>query len=466
LGQTSVTQPMEKEPREGSVDPTEDPASSSATSAPPPNVVAKSNSNGPGGIGAEGRLSDFLGEDFSDRTSGSQDALTGSPRSVRPSGVNPSSSHAPPESLLDRVRRSLRPTRSDAPPPSVLLPRGLIWQRLPRTAPVYRRFARGIVRLVQGVYHQDELFHAAPGMAFHFFLSLLPLLVFIGYALGLIAQNKGAAAVIGLLLNNLPPTAQAMISQEVARLASADRLGPLAAVGFFWIASGGTQGLMQAVERVVGVPRRAWWRQRLLAFAWVLGTLIAFAIASFGIIKWDDVVNAPIEGEAPPAAAAATAAAPSSTASSSTTAPTPNPSASASDNDIPAPDRVVRPAALRARKFLRGGGEGYLAMILSLLAAVCGLAGFYHFSIAHTHRVRRRVFPGAFLAIALVVVVSWGFSLYVRTLATYTVYYGSLAAIAVLLIWLWLISLAMLIGAELNSQLEGLRDAHESDTRD
>ena len=61
---------------------------------------------------------------------------------------------------------------------------------------------------------------------------------------------------------------------------------------------------------------------------------------------------------------------------------------------------------------------------------------------------------------------SWGFSLYVRTLATYTVYYGSLAAIAVLLIWLWLISLAMLIGAELNSQLEGLRDAHESDTRD
>jgi membrane protein len=58
----------------------------------------------------------------------------------------------------------------------------------------------------------------------------------------------------------------------------------------------------------------------------------------------------------------------------------------------------------------------------------------------------------------LVVVISWGFGLYVRTLASYTVYYGSLAAIAVLLIWLWLLSVAILVGAELNSQLEGLRD--------
>jgi membrane protein len=72
--------------------------------------------------------------------------------------------------------------------------------------------------------------------------------------------------------------------------------------------------------------------------------------------------------------------------------------------------------------------------------------------------VRRRVFPGAFVAIGLVIVISWGFSLYVRTLASYTLYYGSLAAIAVLLVWLWLMSLAILVGAELNSQLEGLRD--------
>jgi membrane protein len=46
----------------------------------------------------------------------------------------------------------------------------------------------------------------------------------------------------------------------------------------------------------------------------------------------------------------------------------------------------------------------------------------------------------------------------VRTLTNYAVFYGSLAAVAVLLVWLWLASLAILVGAELNAQLEGLRD--------
>jgi membrane protein len=55
-------------------------------------------------------------------------------------------------------------------------------------------------------------------------------------------------------------------------------------------------------------------------------------------------------------------------------------------------------------------------------------------------------------------VVSWAFGLYVSTLADYAAFYGSLAAVAVLLVWLWLTSFAILVGAELNSQLEGLRD--------
>jgi len=55
-------------------------------------------------------------------------------------------------------------------------------------------------------------------------------------------------------------------------------------------------------------------------------------------------------------------------------------------------------------------------------------------------------------------VISSVFGLYVKSLAEYAVFYGSLAAVAVLLVWLWLTSLAILVGAELNAQLEGLRD--------
>jgi membrane protein len=114
--------------------------------------------------------------------------------------------------------------------------------------------------------------------------------------------------------------------------------------------------------------------------------------------------------------------------------------------------------ARRARKLLRSGGERVLTIVLSLAVAVAGLSAFYKFSVTHPRRVRRRLVPGAVVALALWIVVSWAFSLYLRTLASYTVYYGSLAAVAVLLVWLWLISLAILVGAELNAQLEGLRD--------
>lgn len=311
---------------------------------------------------------------------------------------------------------------------------------------MWQRFVRGVVRLVQGLYHHEDIFHMAPAMAFHFFLSLLPLLVFIGYLIGLVAEYKGASAMLGMLLDNLPSTTEAMLKQELGGLTQAKRLGPLAAIGFFWIASGGTQGLMQAIERVVGVPPRAWWRQRLLALAWVLGTVLAVGVGSFSVVQWDEVVHVPDDiaaadakidehdGDRLPAAAAG-----STTAPATHTSPMSKP-------------------AQRARKILRDGGERVIAILVSLVVAVVGLAGFYHFAVAHSRRVKRRTLPGAVVAVGLVIIITWGFSLYVRTLASYTVYYGSLAAMAVLLVWLWLMSIAILVGAELNSQLEGLRD--------
>jgi uncharacterized BrkB/YihY/UPF0761 family membrane protein len=285
-------------------------------------------------------------------------------------------------------------------------------------------------------------------MAFHFFLSLLPLLVFIGYVVGLVARRRGASAVLALVLDNLPATTEAILKNEVNRLANADRLGPLAAVGFLWIASGGAQGLMVAVETVVGAPRRPWWKQRVLAAAWVVATLVAFGVAGFGIIEWDDVVHARPAVTAP--------AEPIATTQAEEHADPHKPSEAH-------PPRAPRPTPApttprRARRILRSGGERAFTIGFTLAAAVGGLCAFYRLAVAHSTQVRRRVLPGALLAVALWIVISWGFGLYLQTLASYTVYYGSLAAVAVLLVWLWLMSLAILIGAELNSQFEGLRD--------
>jgi uncharacterized BrkB/YihY/UPF0761 family membrane protein len=314
-----------------------------------------------------------------------------------------------------------------------------------------------LLRLGQGLVYHDA-FRAAPAMAFHFFLSLLPLLAFIGYVLGVVARRKGVSAVLGVVFENLPATAEAVLKKEVTHLASADRLGPIAAIGFLWVASGGTHGLMDVVVMVVGAPRRAWWKQRLIALGWVIATLGMFGVASFGIIQWDDVVHAP-EGTPAVAVSALTSAASPRPTPTVDASESPRPIARRNHGDSAAPLERDRPnAPRRARKFLRGGAERALALVFTLAASVIALAAFYRFAVAHSRTIRRRVFPGAALAVGLWIIVSWCFSLYLRTLASYTMYYGSLAAVAVLLVWLWLVSLAILVGAELNSQLEGIRD--------
>lgn len=319
-------------------------------------------------------------------------------------------------------------------------PRGLIAPPLPKDAPRWQRALRALVRLAQGLYFHDA-FRVAPAMAFHFFLSLLPLLVFGGWVIAALVRQRGADTILDPFLSSLPAGTESLVEREAHRLAGADRLGPLAALGFLWIASGGTHGLMDAVEAVVGAPRRPWWKQRLLALVWVFAAIAAVALASFAVIKWDDTFHDDRTTSA--AVAPAIAPVPSSTAGG-----TPRSHSSA-------------PRVRRTMRMLESEGERALALIFSLAGAIAGLAGFYRLSVSHVRRVKRRVFPGAALAVGLWLVISWGFGLYVRTLTDYAVFYGSLAAVAVLLVWLWLASLAILVGAELNAQLEGLRDVRE-----
>ena len=60
----------------------------------------------------------------------------------------------------------------------------------------------------------------------------------------------------------------------------------------------------------------------------------------------------------------------------------------------------------------------------------------------------------AALTVVLWLLVSGSFSLYVSTLARYSRFYGGLATVVVLLIWLWLMAFALLAGGGLNALIE------------
>jgi membrane protein len=79
-----------------------------------------------------------------------------------------------------------------------------------------------------------------------------------------------------------------------------------------------------------------------------------------------------------------------------------------------------------------------------------------------TPNVRRPRFrwisPGAAVAIVAWIVASVGFAIYVSNFGNYNATYGSLGAVVVLLLWLWITNLALLLGAQFDAELERERE--------
>jgi membrane protein len=69
----------------------------------------------------------------------------------------------------------------------------------------------------------------------------------------------------------------------------------------------------------------------------------------------------------------------------------------------------------------------------------------------------RWITPGAILAVAVWIIVSAAFALYVANFGSYNKTYGSLGGIVIFLVWLWLTNASVLLGAELNAELERRR---------
>lgn len=91
---------------------------------------------------------------------------------------------------------------------------------------------------------------------------------------------------------------------------------------------------------------------------------------------------------------------------------------------------------------------------VAFIVAVCAIALLYW--VGPSRNAVRFVWllPGAAIAALLWVAASTGFAWYAATLGDYAATYGSLAAVVVLMTWLWLSASIILLGGELNAELE------------
>jgi membrane protein len=267
-------------------------------------------------------------------------------------------------------------------------------------------------------------FEAAAAIAFWFFLSLVPLLVLAGFLVGQVARTRGVDALVEPLLEVAPETAEGIVRKEVERLADGGTtLAPFGVAGYLWTASSGLHNLMDVFETTGNARRRPWWKKRGIALAWVLLGLATTCALALLLVKIDATLHGHLRHSA------------------------------------------AHFAALKRRgNPPHTPAEQGIAAALMLVVGMVLLGGFYRFAVEHPQRIRRSVWPGTFTAVGCWLVVSWVFGAYVVSIADYALYYGGLAAVAILLVWLYLTSLSLVVGAEVNAQLErGATDLRRTD---
>jgi membrane protein len=94
----------------------------------------------------------------------------------------------------------------------------------------------------------------------------------------------------------------------------------------------------------------------------------------------------------------------------------------------------------------------FLRWLIAITTSVSVIALIYHNAVPRT-QPWHSVLPGATLATGLWFVVTMLFGWYVQNYANYSVIYGSLGVAIALLVWMYMISLVILIGAEFNAIL-------------
>ncbi len=281
---------------------------------------------------------------------------------------------------------------------------------------------RLVRRIVRGLFKHHAFDHAAT-MSFYFFLGLIPLIVCAGLVAGALAKSQGAEELMEPLYHAMPRAGAELFRKILHEVADSDAgtVAPVSVLGFLWLTSNGVHNLMDVFELLLGVKQRSWWRQRLYSVLWLAAACIVVTFALWVMLQ----VNGIMTGVS-------------------------------STQHVPLVLERVRGAfALGWRQL------GSLAIFATLSCS--GVALFYRISVVHPRGVHRRVWPGTFVAHGLWAIVSWAFGAYVQS-AHYAMFYGSLATVAVILLWLYLTSIALLVGAEVNAILEGVR-APDSDPR-
>ncbi|HCX85552.1 MAG TPA: ribonuclease BN [Micrococcales bacterium] len=270
-----------------------------------------------------------------------------------------------------------------------------------------------VLRTTVREFQEDQCTDLAAALTYYAVLAIAPALLALTSILGLVGDpEEMVTRVMDLLEGVLPPEALASVQPIIENLTQAPAAGFAFVIGLvtaLWSASGYVAAFSRGMNRVYEVEEgRPIWKLRPQLLLVTLALLVIAAVIVAALVLSGDVARS--VGSA----------------------------LGLSDVTVTVWNILKWP------------------LVLALV--VLAVALLYH----QTPNVRQPTFRwvsvGALAAILVWVLASVGFALYVSRFASYDSTYGSLAGVIILLLALWIMNLALLFGAELDSELERGRE--------
>ena len=282
----------------------------------------------------------------------------------------------------------------------------------PRSSVVKPHTGGKVKQFFVHLYHElvnDSIADIGAMMAYYAILALFPMLVFVVTLALLVLPDETVRQGLGMATQAMPAAPREVITTQVETLMKQAHAG--FAIGTFafalWGASRGASSLMGALNAMFNKREtRPWWKRQIIAIA-VTACIAIFTVLALGLL-----VVGPIAGHW-------------------------------------LADRFGLGGQFDlVWSFVRWVGAGLLIMVLWAVA----------YKYLPDTDVPFRIFtPGAFIGVLLWLGISYGFGVYLGYVNSYSTTYGALGGGIIFLTWLWLSSIALLFGAEINDVLADLR---------
>jgi membrane protein len=251
---------------------------------------------------------------------------------------------------------------------------------------------------------EDNVFGGAAELAYYFMLALFPMLIFLTSLVGILPGVQ--EAIFNALSKVVPGDAWKLVSETLNDVITTSSGGLLSfgILGTIWAASSGVASVMGTLNTAYEVKEeRSFLKTRLTAIG--LTVSLALLVMGGGVL----IMCAHLFS-----------------------------------------DWITASLGLGTTFQIVSTVVGYIIAIALLFL---GIGLLYYFG-PNVKQPWHWITPGAIFAVVAIILGSLLFSVYLKLGPSYSATYGSLGAVIILMLWLYLVGLVLLIGGEINSEVE------------